>query len=129
MSSLEKIENELKKLGYNPFYMDNTPQGRAIVINYKIPTGKYEGEKVLMGFSFQEDGYPEYPPHWIHISPAYNDDLGGTVQSYSHSDNQGIERQWLALSRTPQDFWDTLPEKTIKHYLYLHIYRFCKDLK
>ncbi len=128
MSGLERIESELKGLGYSPFYIE-TPQGRAIAINYKINIGKYKGRKALFGFSFQEEGYPEYPPHWIHISPPYNDQRGGTVQPYNYPDNQGVDQKWLALSRPPQDFWDQLPTKHIKHYLDFHISRFCKELK
>ena len=128
MSGLERIESELKSLGYNPFYIE-TPQGRAIVIDYTIPTGKYKGQKAKFGFSFQEDGYPEYPPHWIHISPPYDDQRGGTIQLYSHPDDRGNGQNWLALSRPPQDFWDGLPTKHIKHYLDYHLHRFCKELK
>ncbi len=128
MSSLEKIAGELDGLGYSPFYID-TQQGRTVVINYLILTGKYKGEEVLLGFSFQEEGYPEYPPHWIHISPPYNDQLGGSVQSYQCQDSQGVEREWLALSRPPGAMWDNLPTKHMKHYLEFHITRFCKNLQ
>ena len=128
MSGLEKIENELKGLGFRPFYID-TPQGRAVAIDYTIKIGKYKGRKAKFGFSFQEEGYPEYPPHWIHISPPYNDQKGGTTQTYTRSDNKGVNHEWLALSRPPQDFWDHLATKHIKHYLDYHLFRFCKELK
>ncbi len=129
MSSLKRIENELKGLEYAPFHID-TPQGRAVVISYCIKTGKYSGENVLLGFSFHgEEGYPEYPPHWIHISPPYDDQLGGSLSSYTCQNDQGDEREWLALSRPPGEIWDDLPTKHIQHYLSLHIPRFCKELK
>ena len=128
-SSLEKIENELKGLGYSPFHIDTTPAGKAIAIEYKIQTGKYFKKNILLGFSFQEDGYPEYPPHWIHISPAYNDNLGGATHPYKHPDNKGVEREWLALSRPPKELWDNLSTKNMKNYLDFHVVRFCKGLQ
>lgn len=128
MSALEKIESELKGLGYSPFYID-TPQGKAVIVAYHVLTGKYKGKQIFLGFSFQEERYPEYPPHWIHISPPYDDQKGGTTQTYIHLDNKGEKRNWLALSRPPKDFWDELPTKHIKHYLYYHIPRFCKELE
>ena len=129
MSSLERIEAELKGLGYHPFIIDSTPAGKTIAIEYIIPTGKYADETVLLGFSFQEEGYPEYPPHWIHISPAYDDKLGGVIHNYKHPDSKGVEREWLALSRPPKDIWDNLSTKHMENYLNLHILRFCKALK
>ena len=123
-SNLERIENELKGLGYSPFCHDS-PQGRRVIgIKYCITTGKYTGQSVSLGFSLQEENYPEYPPHWIHISPPYDDQLGGTTESY-----QLDNKKWRALSRPPQDIWDNLPTKHISHYLNLHISRFCKSLK
>ena len=120
---LDRITNELKGLGYNPFCV-NTPKGPTVIIEYQISIGKYNGEKILLGFSFQEDAYPEYPPHWIHISPPYDDQLGGATDPY-----QQDGREWLALSRPPQEFWDHLPTKHMKYYLDSHISRFCKGLK
>jgi len=128
MSSVERIESELRGLGYAPFSVD-TAQGRTAVINYRIPVGKHAGEKVLLGFSFQEEGYPEYPPHWIHISPPYDDALGGATQPYDRTDGRGVVRKWLALSRPPGELWDTLPTKHMKPYIELHLPRFCKNLK
>ena len=127
-SSLEKIENELKGLGYSPFHIDNTPAGKAIAIEYTIQIGKYTGKKVFLGFSFQEEGYPEYPPHWIHISPAYDDKLGGATHIYKYPDKTGAQKEWLALSRPPKELWDDLPTKHMRNYLNLHITRFCKGL-
>ena len=75
MSDVQKVTEELRGLGYDPFTMD-TAQGQTVVIRYRVFVGKYKGEQVLLGFSFQEGGYPEYPPHWIHISPPYTDNPG-----------------------------------------------------
>ena len=129
MYSLGKIWDELKDLEYDPFHMV-TPQGvGVVVINYLIPTGKYFGEEVLLGFSFKKEGYPEYPPHWIHISPPCNDHLGGSVQPYQCPDRNGVQCNWLALSRPPGQLWDNLPTKHMKYYLDFHVNRFLKNLK
>lgn len=129
MLSIEKVEAELKGLGYSPFSID-TAQGRTAIINYRIPVGKHAGEKVLLGFSFQgKEGYPEYPPHWIHISPPYDDNLLGAKQPYEHPDNKGVDRKWLAMSRPPKSLWDDSATKHMKFYLESHIPRFCKYLK
>ena len=134
MSGIERIADELEALGYNVFYIDDFPAGRVVVIEYEVQTGKYSGKTVLMGFSFQEDGYPEYPPHWIHIcadgtTPPYDDQLGKSPRRYSAADNTGVQREWLAFSRPPGKFWDNLETKHMKHYLDFHITRFCKNLK
>ena len=65
------------------------------IIRWK--TGKNRGEQFRIAISMQETGYPEYPPHWIHISPPVNDGLGGSTSQYK--DNDG--REWMALSRPP----------------------------
>ena len=77
----------------------------------------------------QEEGYPEYPPHWIHISPPYDDQLGGATNLYSGCDPEGVTQEWLALSRPPGEMWDRLVTKHMKSYLDSHITRFCKNLK
>ena len=128
MSSLERIADELRGLKYAPFFID-TPQGRTVVIRYRIQTGKYDGERVWLGFSLQEEGYPEYPPHWIHISPPYDDQRGGSTNPYSGCGPEGATQKWLALSRPPGEMWDRLRTKHMKGYLDFHITRFCKNLK
>lgn len=128
MSSIERITEELKGLDYIPFRRE-TPQGEAVFIEYYVQTGKYEGKKVLLGFSFQEEGYPEYPPHWIHISPPYDDQRGGSTQIHSFSDDQNIKHKCLALSRPPGELWDKLLTKNMKNYLDFHITGFCNQLK
>ncbi len=72
-----------------------------------------------MGLSFQEDSYPDYPPHWIHITPPLNDGKGGSVQTYT--DDQG--REWLAMSRPPGEVWDRLPTKHMDFFIKEHLRR------
>lgn len=129
MSSLDKVANELEMEGYESFRF-SSPQGEVVAIKYKILTGKHKDKEMWLGFSFHggEESYPEYPPHWIHISPPHDDGFGGAVQSYTTNDN-GVEMQWLALSRPPRDFWDNLSTKHMSQYLQIHISRFCSYLQ
>lgn len=127
MSDVDKLMSELEAQGYESFRI-SSPHGEGIVINYEISTGKREGEKVLLGFAFQEGNYPEYPPHWIFISPPYSDGKSDNG-IFTHADNQGVEQEWRMLSRPPSDFWDRLPTKHMKAYLDVHITRFCSELQ
>lgn len=126
MSNIDQIEKELQGVGYTTSRI-GTPQGEAVVISYKIASGKHAGEKVSLGFSMQGgEGYPEYPPHWVHIHPPYDDGQGGATSEYSTSDTAtGEEIKWRALSRPPQDFWDKCSTKNMGVYLEQHIHRFC----
>ena len=60
------------------------------------------------------EAYPEYPPHWIYISPHIDDNRGGAVEKYT--DDHG--RNWIVLSRPPGDFWDRLATKHISHFYF-----------
>ena len=130
MSSLDKIADELKALMYETSRSHSPSRGEVVVIEYKILEGKYKGKCVWLGFSFHggEEAYPEYPPHWIHISPPHDDGGGGSVESYTTSEH-GQEKHWVALSRPPSDFWDKLPTKHMSQYLHIHVSRFCERLK
>lgn len=79
--------------------------------------------QVTVGVSFQEEGYPEYPPHWVHVTPPIQDGKAGVVQEYS--DPGG--RTWIAMSRPPGDLWDKLPTKHMYAYIGEHLRRIWKD--
>ena len=68
--------------------------------------------------------YPEYPPHWLHVSPPLNDNKGGAVETYRTSDG----REWLAMSRPPGAIWDRLPTKHMSMYIQEHLRRIWKDV-
>ncbi len=93
-----------------------------IVINYTIEIGSHAGEEVHLGIGFLETGYPEYPPHWILVSPPIEDGShAGPAGTFI--DNEG--RTWLPMSRPPSDFWDSLaPEhQNMRTYLLRHVRR------
>ena len=94
-----------------------------VSFGYEIEAGSRRGEQVMVGVSFQEEGYPEYPPHWVHVTPPVYDGKHGVVQKYHDSNG----REWLAMSRPPGDLWDRLPTKHMATYISEHLRRIWKD--
>ena len=125
-NSFERVKAELRALGCQTFEFDG-PHGPVVAFPYKIETGSHKGEEVLVGVSFQEEGYPEYPPHWIHVSPPIDDRKGGAVETYKREED-GREWRWLAMSRPPGDIWDRLPTKHMSAYISDHLRRIWSDV-
>lgn len=121
--SIELVRAELVSLGYQTSVFDSS-QGRVVAFDYVIEAGSHKGKQVTVGVSFQESGYPEYPPHWVHITPPISDGKEGVVQEYP--DESG--RTWIAMSRPPGDLWDRLPTKHMDAYLREHLRRLWKDV-
>ena len=120
--SANRVREELESLNYETQTFD-APMGVVIAFKYTIETGSHKGEPVLVGVSFQEEGYPEYPPHWIHVSPPIADGRAGSVQNYEASG-----RPWLAMSRPPGRLWDQLPTKHMHGYISEHLRKIWKDV-
>ena len=120
--SVERVRRELDSSGYNTTVFDSQ-QGKVVSFDYRIETGSHKGTPVEVGVSFQEEGYPEYPPHWVHVRPPIDDGKGGVIQNYV--DVHG--RQWVAMSRPPGDIWDRLPTKHMDAYIKEHLRRIWKD--
>ena len=114
-----QLRKELEDLGYQVSVRES-PQGTVVEFDYLVEAGSRKGETFKLGISFQEAGYPEYPPHWIHTSPPVNDGLGGVVERYHSGDGQ----EWVAMSRPPKERWDRLPVKDMRNYLNEHVRRF-----
>ena len=121
--SVDRVHDELVALGYDPRVFDG-PRGKVVGFDYLIETGSHRNTQVEIGVSFQEEGYPEYPPHWIHVTPAIADGRGGVVEQYV--DNEG--RAWIAMSRPPGEMWDKLPTKHMDAYIREHLRRIWKDV-
>lgn len=121
--SIQRVQAELASLGYHTSVFDS-PQGKVVTFDYTIETGCHKGKPVTVGVSFQESGYPEYPPHWVHVTPPIDDGKGGPVQEYV--DESG--RSWIAMSRPPGEIWDRLPTKHMNLYIREHLRRIWKDL-
>ena len=118
-NDIGRMQTELECLGYAAVIRDSA-QGKVVEFEYWVETGSHRGKRFRIGISMQEAGYPEYPPHWIHVSPPMNDGLGGSVNCYRVDDG----REWLALSRPPGELWEQLPKKNMQHYLDHHLRRF-----
>ena len=116
-ASIAQVRSELEALGYKPFEFD-WQRGRVAAFEYTIEAGSHSGTDVFVGISFQEEGYPEYPPHWVHVSPPIPDHHGGGVQ-YSTEDG----RNWLALSRAPGRLWDQLSKQDMEAFINEHLRR------
>lgn len=121
----DRVRAELNALKHQTFEIDS-PQGRVVCFDYEIETGTHKGEKVLVGVSFHsgENGYPEYPPHWVHVCPPISDSKSGATANYTDAEG----RPWLAMSRTPGPIWDNLPTKHMSAYINEHLRRIWKDV-
>lgn len=121
--SIERVRRELESLGHETSLFDSA-QGEVVSFAYTIEAGSHKDQQVAVGISFQEEGYPEYPPHWVHVTPPVDDGRGGSVQRYH--DAQG--REWVAMSRPPGELWDRLPTKNMDAYIKEHLRRLWKDI-
>ena len=77
-ASIDKVQAELEALGFTTSVFD-TPQRRVVSFNYVIEVGPRKGTELTVGIGFQEEGYPEYPPHWIYVTPPLADGKGGAI--------------------------------------------------
>lgn len=123
MSPLEKIAAEIHDLGYLPEIVANGSKfvgSGAVLFDYTVDIGRYKGQIFKIGIGFQEDGYPEYPPHFIYITGLHN------TQLPVHNSFRYSNVDWLGFSVPPSDFWDSLPsqDKNMRTYLYGHMTRF-----
>ena len=122
--NVERISSELEALGFSTEVTDS-PKGKVVSFEYEVDVGSYRGTTVRVGLSMQgKEPYPEYPPHWIHMSPPIDDCRGGVVEQYT--DERG--ESWVVLSRPPGQLWDRLLTKHISGYISDHLRRFWNDL-
>ena len=122
--NIDQIKRELESLGYETCLSDS-PQGRVVSFPYIVETGSHKGERVRLGISMQgSEPYPEYPPHWIHLTPPVDDGRGGSVGKYSDANGQ----EWIAMSRPPGEIWDRLLTKHMMGYVNEHLRRFWNNI-
>ena len=122
--NIDQIRSELDALGYETRLSDS-PQGRVVCFPYRVEAGSHKGKCVTLAISMHgSETYPEYPPHWIHLTPPIDDGKGGAVERYSDPDG----REWIAMSRPPGDMWDRLPTKHMSAYLSEHLRRFWNNV-
>ena len=116
---LKQVKRELEECGLSPYVVDGVAD-EIVAFKYKVPTGRYRGKCVDIGLSMQEVNYPEYPPHWIHVTPKIEDRRGSPGREFTDS----LGRLWVGFSRPPADFWDRAPTKHMSIYLRDHLRRF-----
>lgn len=122
-SNVKRIQWELDALGYTTTLRES-PRGQVVSFEYDVEVGTHKGSTFVVGLSFQGDeGYPEYPPHWIHVTPPIDDGKGGAVETYSADG-----REWTAMSRPPGALWDDLPTKHMYNYMMDHFRRLWSEM-
>lgn len=126
MTPADLICAELREMGLEPCIVSDSGfiQNTAVVLSQLIPTGRYKGQTFTFAIGFQEDSYPEYPPHFIYLAELPDSQL--PVYSSFDYDN----RNWKAFSVPPSDFWDNLPdkEKNMKTFVNRHLLRFWRQI-
>lgn len=119
--NIAQMQAELEEAGYETRLLQ-TPHGQAVTFEYRMENGSHTGEIVRIGISGPEGPYPEYPPHWVHISPPIGDGKS------AHAQYQVEGQNWLPLSRPPKDFWDQRKERNMAVYISDHLRRLWKDV-
>ncbi|MDD9859747.1 MAG: hypothetical protein OXU40_04800 [Nitrospira sp.] len=123
-SSITQIQAELESLGYQTSLL-KTPQGEAVTFRYQVEAGSHKGKYFTVGIGMRgSELYPEYPPHWIHLTPPLDDGKGGSIAKYSGED----DREWIAMSRPPGPMWDRVPTKNMDAYLKEHLRCFWNNM-
>ena len=79
---VQKIRADLQDLGYDTEGR-NSGQGMVVEFDYKVETGTNRGDVFRIGISMHKGVYPEYPPHWIHVSPPVRRSAAGGPAAYS----------------------------------------------
>ena len=122
MTPIDSIFSELDELGLDPHIVaaNGFIQQTAVALTQKVPTGRFKDEVFTIAIGFQEDIYPDYPPHFIYVADLPDSQL--PIHKSFSFDN----RDWSAFSVPPSDFWDGLPasEKNMKTFVNRHLLRF-----
>ena len=125
---LERVSEELREIGLEPRIVDFpgfSVSGKAIVLEVKEQHGRFKDETLTLALSFQEDAYPEYPPHFVHFKSSIN-----TAIATRHSTHDFEGENWSAYSLPPSDFWDRLEssKKNMRTYYRRHLLRVLAQL-
>ncbi|MXW01495.1 MAG: hypothetical protein F4X59_18080 [Holophagales bacterium] len=124
---LETVARELAELGIEARVVSwNGAGGAGVVFQLRAPSGRLKGRTLQIGLSFQENAYPEYPPHFVHF---HQEEVEGT-EFTRHSEHGFEGALWWAFSFPPSDFWDGLdpPQKNMRTFVRRHLYRVLEQL-
>ena len=124
---LDQVAEELRRIGFTPKIVDFPNfdvSRRAVLIDVDVQNGKYKGQQISLGLSFQENAYPEYPPHFIHLKSTIQSNIS------RHAVHEFEGEEWSSYSLPPSDFWDSLEpsQKNMKTYYWNHILRILEQL-
>jgi len=126
MTPTDLIWAELSELGLEPKIVSANRfiQHIAVRLIQQVPTGRFKDQTFTLAIGFQENSYPDYPPHFIYVAGLPNEQI--PVHSLFTHDNL----QWKAFSVPPSDFWDNLPasEKNMKTFVNRHLLRFWSQI-
>ena len=122
---LERVSEELRDIGLAPRIVDFAGSRRAVVFDIEVQHGRYKGETLTLALSFQENAYPEYPPHFVHLKSSIS-----TSAITRHSTHHFEGENWSAYSLPPSDFWDRLEssQKNMSTYFKRHLLRVLAQL-
>ena len=125
---LSQVAEELRGLGYTPEivqFPSFPSSSQAVLIDIDVEHGRYKAQTLTIGISFQEDSYPEYPPHFVHFKSSISTDI-----ATKHSVHEFKNEKWSAYSLPPSDFWDRLDssQKNMKTYIRRHLFRVLANL-
>ena len=81
-TSIDRVQAELEALGYRP-QIFNTPRRTVVSFDYVIEVGTRKGQEITVGLGFQEEAYPEYPPHWVCVTPPLSDCKGALWKNFA----------------------------------------------
>lgn len=125
MTDLDRVEAELRVMGICPRRVEFPKVGDTLVFPYRVDVGRHAGETFEVGVSFQERGYPEYPPHFFHVCGRHLGDIPlENVPSLSPHNEHTVEgKTWYTYSVPPSDLWVNAPRKSMKTYLESHVRR------
>lgn len=120
-----RVIEELEALKLEPRIISISDSQRAVMCNVLVNHGAYKGETLQVALSFQENSYPEYPPHFVHFKSTIK--LGEIPVHFTY---QFEDEHWSAYSLPPSDFWDKLQssQKNMKTYVYRHLFRILASL-
>ena len=122
MGAVDDVERELRDLDYRPEVVDfpNFNFGKVVIFDYFVTAGRYRNRTFRVGVGFQEEGYPEYPPHFVLVAGL----------PHAHLTKFATHREWSAFSLPPSDFWDRLApdDKNMNTYIRRHLLRIWHEL-
>lgn len=126
MTPTELICAELREMGLEPQIISANGfiQNTAVALRQQAPTGRFKNQSFTIAIGFQEDSYPDYPPHFIYVAELPDPQL--PVHSSFDHDNC----HWKSFSVPPSDFWDGLPaaQKNMKTFVNRHLLRFWSQI-